>query len=253
MYKLLIVEDEEIVRDYLKRNIAWESIGVIAIGTASNGMEGIEMAMAVKPDIIITDIKMPGMSGLEMVKSIKCNLPGVKTIILSGYNDFNFAREAIELKVFTYLLKPFEDDDVLETMKKVISEIQGASQPRLDIPQPDEQMKSDINARLINKVLKIIEEEFMEGISLAIIADRVYISPNHLGQVFYKSTGKTFNSYLTDFRMQKAKMLLVESTRNLSDIARMVGINDETYFCTLFKSFYGTTPGKYRKLYFLNR
>ncbi len=360
-YKLLIVEDEEIVRDYLVKNIHWNCAGIKTVYSSGNALEGIKTAKEMLPDIIITDIKMPDMTGLDMIKQIREFSPSVKTIILSGYNDFDFAREAIVLKAYTYLLKPFEDAELLEVVKKAITELESekhsrknavllkkhilhginlkisditnsiildvrafdASQAMLDIGKlfdifrqnseistgivkmVFERLISDIataaaeidrstvesideamvekvldspdmpelkenfgkyacdviallkskvykDERIIEKVFEIIENEYMEGLYLGDLANRVYLSPNYLGQLFLRITGKTFNSYLTEFRMNKARELLKNSQLTLAAIAAKVGIKDETYFCTLFKSYFGMTPGKYRKTIILN-
>lgn len=109
-------------------------------------------------------------------------------------------------------------------------------------------LKLSINKdeKIIQKVLDIIEHEYMEGLSLGNIADRIYLSSNYLGQVFIKITGKTFNNYLNEFRMQKAKELLKNTHYSISVIAQKTGIGDVTYFCRLYKNCFGISPGKYR-------
>lgn len=385
MYKLLIVEDEDIVRNYLANSINWNSIGAEIVGVESNGFKGIEKAYEKHPDIIIADIKMPNMNGLEMIGKIQKFLPAVKSIIISGYNDFEFAREAIELKASCYLLKPFEDEELLCKVKKVIDELDEADSNKSHVTSYNEYIKilddgniiyrkadnslrelyysnkydlnikiadiirsiilslraldyaraligaedlanaikhckslpsivfrmvierviTDISTavaeidndaitineaktveeilaeknifglkvklqefitevtdaikarvnseeRILKKVFEIIEEEYMDGVTLSSIADRIYLSANYLGQIFIRATGKTYNSYLNDLRMQKAKELLTNSEFSIHRIAKRVGINNETYFCTLFRNYFGVSPGKYRKMTALN-
>ena len=123
MIKLLIVDDEKIIRETLSKHIPWESLGVRVIGTAQDGLEAYDIIMDEYPDIVITDIKMPGLSGLELLQRIKRLHPEVEFIVLSGYGEFEFAREAMQFGVRHYLLKPFKEALIIQTVKEVIEEL----------------------------------------------------------------------------------------------------------------------------------
>ncbi|GFZ33773.1 hypothetical protein CSC2_42990 [Clostridium zeae] len=122
MLRMLIVEDERLEREGLLEFLDWSSFGIEVVETACDGIEGIELARKMRPDLIITDIKMSGMAGLEMSKKIKEFLPEVKIIILSGYNDFKFAKEAIRFQAYAYLLKPVEEKEMIEVIKGATNE-----------------------------------------------------------------------------------------------------------------------------------
>ncbi len=122
MLRMLIVEDERLEREGLLTFLDWRNLGIDIVGSAADGIEGIEKADSMRPDIIITDIKMPGMDGLAMSKKIKEFLPGVKIIILTGYDDFKMAKEAISFNVNAYILKPLEDEEAIPVLKKTIAE-----------------------------------------------------------------------------------------------------------------------------------
>lgn len=122
MYKLLIVEDEKIEREGLLDFINWESLEISIVGTASNGYEGIKMAKEFEPDIILTDIQMPRINGLDMLKEISGFLSEVKSIILTVYEDFSYAKEAIELKVFGYVLKPIIKEELSSIIKRAVKD-----------------------------------------------------------------------------------------------------------------------------------
>jgi len=122
MLKMIIIEDEKLEREGLVDFFDWNSMGIQIVGTACDGIEGIELALKTKPDIIITDIKMPGMNGLDMSKKIKEILPQTKIIILTGYGDFNFAKQAIGISVSAYILKPIEEDELMNCIKKIVLE-----------------------------------------------------------------------------------------------------------------------------------
>ncbi len=122
MLKMIIIEDEKLAREGLLDFLDWNSMEVEIIGTACDGIEGMELAEKTKPDIIITDIKMPGMNGLEMSKKIKEILPLAKIIILTGYDDFKFAKYAIGLSASAYILKPIEEEELISSIKKIVLE-----------------------------------------------------------------------------------------------------------------------------------
>ncbi len=122
MLKMMIVEDERWEREGLVDFLDWNGLGIELSGLACDGFEGIEKAQTICPDIIITDIKMPGMDGLKMGLKIREFLPGVKIIILTGYDDFKLAREAISINATAYILKPVEEEEMLDVLKKVVNE-----------------------------------------------------------------------------------------------------------------------------------
>ncbi|MCL6602752.1 MAG: response regulator [Paenibacillus sp.] len=120
MYKMLIVEDERWEREGLVDFLDWESMGISTVETASDGIEGLERAFSIKPDIVITDIQMPGRNGIEMAKLILERLPEVRIVVLTGYDDFEYAREALRFGAVDYVLKPVEEEEMLGTMLKVV-------------------------------------------------------------------------------------------------------------------------------------
>ncbi len=123
MIKVFLVEDEYIVREGMKNNVNWEDEDMILVGEASDGELALPMIQHLKPDIIITDIKMPFMDGLELSKLVKKNLPDTKIIIISGYSEFEYAKEAINIGVTDFLVKPISPANLLENVKKVANAI----------------------------------------------------------------------------------------------------------------------------------
>lgn len=123
MNKVFIVEDEEILREGMKNNINWEKEGFIFCGDASDGEEALPLIQKTAPDIIITDIKMPFMNGLELSRRVKLESPSTKIILLTGYDEFDFAREAISIGADEYLLKPFSAKKILDTLNLISEKI----------------------------------------------------------------------------------------------------------------------------------
>jgi YesN/AraC family two-component response regulator len=273
MLKMLIVEDERAAREGLVDFWDWNSLDIEIVGAACDGIEGLELAQSLRPDIIITDIKMPVLHGLDMSKQIKEFLPNVKIIILSGYDDFKFAKEAIGFGANEYILKPVEEEGMLLAINKVIMECKrekdrtewenkikyrleetfGAAKAKLLVDFKEgnlinNQKKNSKEENIANKVIKLIEEKYMEEICLKTIAAEVYLSPNYLGNIFKKAVGKTFNEYLCEYRMQKAKELLSKSNKKVCAVAQEVGIPNISYFCILFKNAYGIAPGEFQNM-----
>jgi two-component system response regulator YesN len=122
LFSLLIVEDERWEREGLVDFLDWKSMGVEIIGTAFDGLDGFEKALTLRPDIIITDIRMPVMNGLEMAGRIREQLPDVRIVVLTGHNEFDYTREAIFLHVDDYVLKPVEEEDMKNAMVRVLKE-----------------------------------------------------------------------------------------------------------------------------------
>ena len=123
MATLMIVEDESFERNALKNSIDWELIGVKVIGEAANGAQGLNLAMELKPDIILTDVSMPVMNAIEMTERIRKILPETKILFISSYDDFEYARQGIELNIFSYMTKPVNEMLLLRNVKKAVDQI----------------------------------------------------------------------------------------------------------------------------------
>ena len=119
MYRLLIVDDEDVIRDGLVNTIDWKSMGFSVVSTARNGREALDILETVQPDVILADIRMPRLSGIELAKSIQTDYPEIKVVILTGYDHFEYAQEAIEHNIFSYLLKPYNSIKLTEVFSKL--------------------------------------------------------------------------------------------------------------------------------------
>lgn len=124
MYKILLVDDERIILDGISNFINWSSLGAELVGTAKNGLQAWELTKKLKPDIIITDIKMPGMDGLELVETVHQSYPHIKFIMLSGFSEFNFAKQAMQFGVKHYLLKPCNENQIMEAIHELMAELE---------------------------------------------------------------------------------------------------------------------------------
>ncbi len=153
MYKLVVVDDEYNIRDGIVNAVPWKDCNVVVVGEACDGDEGLEVVEKTLPDIIITDINMDNMDGLAFAKHVKERYPWMKVIILSGYDEFEYAKTALQLKVFSYLLKPILPNELIEVVQEVIKEICEDSQIHEKIKSLESEV--ELNKEIImEKLLK---------------------------------------------------------------------------------------------------
>lgn len=399
MYKLLIIDDEYLVRLGLKETISWDTYNIEIVGEAKNGQEGLEKIEALSPDIVILDIKMPVMDGLEVVKALQNVEKNFNIIILSGYRDFEYAKGTLEQGVFSYLLKPIENEKLIQKVFEAIEDLEKKRKNRrfiknirddlpkiyskfiLDVltgkiynideikekcetyqivfPLPGhllygkitdehrqyEQIKnilkdlfeesiiaydckvhfyklleesfviffeclqldtiikigrtvvkrfekmssaiinmgvsseydtikkfryifkeakdvvqqhtyllmSTVNSAThkenmkpqIQQALAYISEHYYESLTVKSVSEAIYVSDSYLMHNMKDQIGMTFNEYVTDYRMKKAKELLRKGTNKIYEISSMVGYNDVKYFSQVFRKNSGLTPSEY--------
>lgn len=252
MYKLLIVDDETEILEGLRTIIDWENNGITVCGEACNGIEALEKVQQLSPDIMIMDIRMPLLDGLELLARIsRCSLP-VKCIILSGYDDFYYAQKAIDLKAANYLLKPCRPDDILEAVLKVTAELDEEKRQEAILQKYRQQLQESLpytnekTNRLVKTAIDFIHFNYQSDINLDCIARKIYITPGYLSQLFKQETGVNFLDFLNQYRIEKAKEYLSGSFMKNYEIADKIGFKDEKYFSQVFKRYTGLTPSQYR-------
>ena len=259
MLKIVIVDDEQIVLDGMKTVLESAGKDWSVVGTAINGVQGLMEIRRTKPDVIITDIKMPDMDGLEMSRILKEELPDLVVFIFSGYAEFNFAQEAIDLGVYNYLLKPVNYKKIYSVLEKAQEEIEEKRRRRLEQEEQIQKLKSSIHVfsesdlnhkqkhrtRIIGEVLKYIEDNFPNTISLKEASEKVYLNINYLSEIFKAETGENFTDYLKKFRIRKAIELLSRMDLKIYQISEMVGYSDPKHFSQVFKEITGVSPKDY--------
>ena len=161
MYKVFIVDDEIVVRESLRNNINWDLTPFAFSGEAQDGEIALSMVQDIKPDILITDIKMPFMDGLELSRIVKRTMPWVKVIILSGHDEFDYAKEAISIGIEEYLLKPICSSELLESLYKVAERIEQEKAERMNLEALQEQLRSSSAL----KVEQMLSELLVGGLS----------------------------------------------------------------------------------------
>lgn len=243
-YKYLVAEDERLIRQNLIKKITKLDLPLELTGEAANGAEAIPLIDKNCPDIVITDIRMPECDGLELAEYLYKNHPGVKVVILSGYNDFNYAQTAIKFSVKDYLLKPIAPEALSASLQKLLITMQSETQGFL----PYQVNSNILDQKDIFELLeKYLQENYRQKISSQELAAKFGFSSEYLGKIFKKYSGLTLSKYLTRLRMNEAKRLLVSHPNmEIQKIGELVGYTDSFYFSRAFKSYTGIQPSEYR-------
>lgn len=241
MYKLFIVDDEIKVLNSLKNNINWQKVRCKVVGSATDGIMALTDIRNTIPDIIMTDIVMPGMNGLELIKHVREMGINVRIVILSAYDDFKYAQKAINYGISSYLLKPFDDDEIYQTFYHINKEI--VNNDTITILAGDQEPeKNDI----ITKAKIFIKQNIARNIPLCELAQYLFINSSYLSYLFKNKTGQTFSEYVNYVRIERAKEILQNSRIRVKEIAAMIGYDNYTYFCQVFRKTTGMTPLEYR-------
>lgn len=260
MYKLLIVDDEMVIRAGLG-SLPWQENDVELAAVLKNGIEAEEWLNDNEPDIILTDIKMPGMNGIELAKLALNSYPLVKIILLSGYGEFEYARDAIRHGVFDYILKPSTPEEIIDCVKRAaekkkdeigqqakIQKLEAAVQNITMLPKPADENVLPGNEEEIDKIIQYIYSNFDKKLTLTVLSEEFHLTSVYLSHYIKKETGYTFLEILNTVRMYYGAKYLKETRLRNGEICERIGITDERYFGQLFKKSYGMTPYEYRKI-----
>lgn len=252
MYRVVVIEDEEAIRKGIIMSIDFSALNCILIGEASNGVEGIKLIQEKKPDIVITDVTMPLMSGIEMIEqTLEYNYT---SIIISGYDEFSYAKKAIKLGVCDYLMKPIDKEELNNVIQSIVSSFDLSSKISGLLKEKNQiehiQLLETLNKEdhLVDKIMEYINLHYSEKIFLSDIADVLNYSESLLSKRFRRVTQMTFNEYLNRFRIQKSIEYMKKGTYCLTGISDICGFSDYKYFSTVFKKYTGYTPSQFTNM-----
>ena len=283
MIKIMVVDDNALVRRAVCETIDWAAMGCEIEGRLTNGIEGFQYAKEHHPDIIITDIKMPGMDGLEMVKALKEEYDTFSSIVITGFDEFQYAQQALRLGAADILLKPIENKELVETVRRIsrgsvevryrvgglkgernlsgegkttgnvslngtcsLTEIQILTEmAREEHMQYLEEKKEEHYAIVVRRALAYMRENLSRKITLTELADYAGLSAAHLSRLIKKDTGKSFIDVLNQIRLETAINLLREGRYKVYEVSNMVGIDNYSYFYQFFKKETGKSPTEY--------
>ncbi|MGG3453086.1 response regulator transcription factor [Paenibacillus rhizolycopersici] len=277
MYKVLLADDEHLDLEGMRTFIPWSELGMEVVGAVSNGFSACELMERQSVDILVTDVNMPNMSGLELARRALDRKPDVRVVFVSGHQDFHFVKQALSLKACSYVLKPMDDEELVASLRQITLELEyeanrkrteeqflqmmqalGAqdgreskdARDRLAEPEPSD--PSDLrnmpgSSRLIKGIVATMQARLHENLTLKQIAQQFAFSPNYLGHLFKEETGQGFSEMLTELRMKRARELLRDPKVKIYEVAGQVGYRYMPYFSRQFKETFGMTPMEFRK------
>lgn len=249
---ILIVDDEPRSRNGVKRTLEANLQELSELRTAANPHEAIDLIRTSHVDLVITDIRMPGMTGLELIGTLQEQSGELLFIVISAYSEFDYAQRALELGVIQYLLKPVQRQKLLDAVQKAAEKIQAHRQmgrvtKMIDPSLPSFRESPDAYSEPILEALHFIDEHLSAKIGMKDVAATVHLNPNYLSAHFKEQVGMTFSEYLTRKRLQYAKSLLLNSSSTVADIAEKSGYQTAKYFVKIFKEYEKMTPSQFRK------
>ena len=238
--RVLLVDDEIMIREGFKRLFDWQAHDCEVAGEAGDGMEALAKIDTLRPDIVIMDINIPIMNGLKVIQLSRIKHPNTAFVIVSGYDDFSYCREALRLQITDYILKPVNYEEFgtcIDNLKISLFEQRVSA-----AAEPEKQEE-----RTITGITRFLQEHLAEEISLSVLAEQFHLSPQYISQLFKSEIGVNFLTYLTGIRMEKAKKLLLSTSLSVAEIAEQAGYGDYRVFTKVFKKLEGVTPSQYRR------
>lgn len=259
MHKIIIVEDEEIIRNGLAISFDWMDYGCNIVGLAKDGKEGLDMILELEPDIVISDIKMPKMTGIEMIQNAKKQGKDFFSIILTSYAEFGYAKSAIEFGASGYLLKPVDEDELVELLKSITDKINKKNRQKKveesvkdKIIEKEDDWKIFLKAgessdAIISSVYNIIQSKYTERLSINDVADELKVSNSYISRKLKTKLNTSFVDLLSQYRIKKAISYLEKTDLMIYEISCKAGFSDYKYFCTVFKKYTSLSPSEYQK------
>lgn len=251
MYTVLLVDDEKYILTSLKASTDWQKHSFEICGEAYNADSAIDMIDRLCPNLVITDIRMPGMDGLSMIALVHQKHPDILFVAISGYADFQYVKKAMSLEVITYWLKPFDIEEIDSTLtkcKKILDERQSERQIEVVGELYGSHIISPKNVKnpVIKSVLALVNESFTVNYTISELAQRFLVNENYLSQLFKKEIGEPFTVYVTKLRLMYACTLLKTTELSINEISNRVGYTDYFYFARLFKREFSMSPSEYK-------
>lgn len=242
-----IVDDKRIIRQSLEKTIGWQRLGFRVLGSAADAAHAMEDIRALRPDVLITDIRMPGTDGLSLAEQAKELLPHIEVVVITGYDRFEYARSSLRIGARDIILKPIKNEE-LETLLESIHRdfVLALQQEQSDESAARGGYQSSLGP-LCRAVSAYVVSHLEEDIGLDSLARMYRVSPSHLSKQFKRETGQTFVKFLTYRRIAKACTLLSDPRHRVGEVGFLCGFHSPEHFSKTFKTHQGMTPAEYRR------
>lgn len=237
---VLIVDDEIMIREGFKRLFDWKEHGCQVVGEAVDGMEALGKIDLLCPDIVIMDINIPVMNGLQVIQKARIKHPQMAFVIVSGYDDFSYCQQALRMHITDYILKPVNYEEFGTCIDNL----------KISLFEEKTALKADAEAQEEQPILRMtryLQEHLSEEISLTVLAEEFHLSAQYISQLFKSEIGVNFLAYLTNIRMENAKKLLLTTSMSIAEVAGESGYGDYRVFTKTFRKKEGITPSQYRR------
>ncbi len=236
MLRIVLADDDPIFLGGIRQHVQWEALGLSVVGVAENGEEALALCMAHKPDLLLTDVRMPRMNGLESALRIHEAHPDCHILFMSAYAQAEDYRAAIRLRAVDFLEKPIDIGELTEALSQAAAQC---------APQADGAVAPV--SRAVRDVMRHIDEHFAENLSVEALAKLAFFTPNYLSALFRKETGMTISQYETECRVRAAAALLLETRQTVAEVSDAVGYRDVRHFSKTFQRAMRVTPSEYRR------
>ena len=246
MFTMLVVDDERLLADGMKRTI--DELGLFQTFSAQSGLAALEIIEGQKIDAMLLDIAMPEMNGIELMKRLRERTDHPATIIISGYEEFDYAKQALSYGAVDYVLKPVDQDDVRE-MAKRLHELVGEREARERLIRSAKAAGDEVAApRSVAEQARLAIDRGFGSPDLGVnnLSEKLGYSPNYLGNAFRRAYGVSIADYIGRARVAEAKRMMDQTDLMVYEIAFRVGFEDQHYFSKTFKKYEGVTPSEYR-------
>lgn len=248
--RVVIVEDEKRARLVIRRLLSQIEPQTVVVGECSNAADGMRIIQKQLPDLVFVDIRMPEMNGLDMIRQLRQKKIDAEFVIVSGYSEFGYAQTGIELGVVGYILKPLTYEDMEQVVQRVAGKNRNASLesgvrsclPDIDIHREEEQCTN----LTVRRAIRYVSEHMGSPCRLVSVAKELKVSPEHLSRIFHEEMKMTFTDYVKFVKIEYSIVLLRKSDMKVYEISKAIGMDNERYFHTMFKSMMGITPKQYR-------
>jgi len=259
MYRVVVIEDSKLLRMGMVHTWDWKSLDCQIVGSAGDGLEGLQVICETRPDVVLTDIRMPGLDGLEMIRSAREKGISPAVVIISGHDEFSYAQKALTLGAVEYLVKPVEEEEAYRAIRAACARVdeqrkyrnlterlENIENSKMQVFNTYLASSEGIKSEYTRQAIRYIEEHYADDINVRSIAEALSISESHLSKVFKDTLHCTIGEYLTQYRIREACTLLKDPQNRIYEVAVRCGYNDQRYFSVIFKRTMGMTPNEFR-------
>lgn len=239
VFRVVVVDDEKLISNNIAKNITACDSSFEVVAVCYDGLSALKAIELYNPHVLFTDIKMPLIDGLALIENVYNNSPHVRCVLITGYNEFEYAKTAIKFKAFDYLLKPLNRFELSKTLRKIKDELL-SEQALLNTER--ETSTEDV----VNSIVQYLQSNYANEINFTQIASDYNFSASYLTKIFKEHTGTSPIKYLIEYRIKTAKSLLKDTNLTVKEIAEKTGFVDQFYFSKCFKNYCGLTPSQYK-------